>query len=184
MLNASSKVLFVTPSQLKNNVMEIDNAERDGLSIVIIPDTVAKKISDIEDIHGDPIKDLEEYRDEYNESFEFKFINISELSKLEKKIFKKTKNILNLIGGKPDMVKEILISKTMRRDDYGMETVGLWIPDENRIVIKREQFKSLELYAGTLLHEIAHVISGAEDVSREFELELTYIIGNIASKLI
>jgi len=39
----------------------------------------------------------------------------------------------------------------------------------------------LKDYAGTLLHETAHALSGASDVSREFELELTRIIGIISS---
>jgi len=40
---------------------------------------------------------------------------------------------------------------------------------------------SLTIYAGTLLHEVAHAKSGASDVSREFENELTGIIGTISS---
>ena len=62
------------------------------------------------------------------------------------------------------------------------ETVGLWIPDEGRILIKRTQLQSLYKYAGTLLHECCHAISGFGDVSRDFERELTTIIGVLASK--
>lgn len=43
-----------------------------------------------------------------------------------------------------------------------IETVGLWEPEnENRILIKRNQLNELNSYAGTLLHECAHAISGA-----------------------
>ena len=63
-----------------------------------------------------------------------------------------------------------------------MEVVGLWECDKGRIVIRRDQLKTLESYAGTLLHESAHATSGAGDVSREFELELTNIIGQISVK--
>jgi len=31
--------------------------------------------------------------------------------------------------------------------------------------------QSIEKYAGTLLHEVAHAISGAKDVTRDFEDE-------------
>jgi len=37
-------------------------------------------------------------------------------------------------------------------------------------------------YAGSLLHELAHAISGAPDVSREFESQLTNQLGKIAPR--
>lgn len=49
---------------------------------------------------------------------------------------------------------------------------------------KRKQLKELSKYAGTLLHECGHAISGAGDVSRDFEAELTDIIGVLASKIL
>jgi len=70
----------------------------------------------------------------------------------------------------------------MRREESGMESVGLWEQAKRRIVVKRDQLKNLESYAGTLLHETAHALSGAGDVSREFELELTRIIGQISAR--
>ena len=56
----------------------------------------------------------------------------------------------------------------MRRETSGNEALGVWEPSIKRIVIKREQLTKIELYAGTLLHEAAHALSGAGDVSREF----------------
>lgn len=70
----------------------------------------------------------------------------------------------------------------MRREETGMEAVGLWESDKERIVVKRSQLNSLEAYAGTLLHETAHAKSGAGDISREFECELTNLLGKTSSK--
>ncbi|MEK0322413.1 MAG: hypothetical protein QQN47_06515, partial [Nitrosopumilus sp.] len=98
----------------------------------------------------------------------------------EREIYDKTPDVFNLIGGKPKMIQEILISETMRREESGEETVGIW--NGERIVIKRDQLKKMESYAGTLLHEAGHALSGAGDVSRKFELELTSIIGKISAK--
>ena len=67
----------------------------------------------------------------------------------------------------------------MRLDSSFSEASGLW--DGTNITIKRDQLKDLKSYAGTLLHETAHAKSGASDVSREFENELTGIIGTISS---
>ena len=76
-----------------------------------------------------------------------------------------------------------MISETMRLETMGYrEAAGVWEEQNNRIVIKRDQLKNLELYAGTLLHEIAHAKSGASDVSKEFEQELSRLLGLAASK--
>jgi len=179
-LNTSSSVVFVTPQQLQNSTMAVDNARRDGLSIVVVPDTISQKIHGMEDISGNMMKDLGQYNREWNESFEFKFVKPSELTASERKIYDKTSDIFNLIGGKPEAIQEISISETMRREESGEDAAGIW--SVGRIVIKRDQLKKMESYAGTLLHETAHAISGAGDVSREFELQLTEIIGKISNK--
>lgn len=50
------------------------------------------------------------------------------------------------------------------------------------IIIKRKVLRNIQEYAGTLIHEVAHATSGAEDVSREFELELTRLTGLVSSR--
>ena len=62
------------------------------------------------------------------------------------------------------------------------ETAGLWEPKDHRIVIKRSELRSPETYAGTLLHEVAHAVSGTPDVSAAFEDALTAEIGTVANK--
>ena len=181
-LNTSSSVVFVTPQQLQYDAAAIDNARSDGLSIVVIPDTISQKIQGMKDISGNIMMDLGQHDLEWNDSFEFKFVKPSELTSDERKIFDKTQDIFDLIGGKPKMIKDISISETMRREDSGIEALGLWESDKKRIVIKRNQLEKIEFYAGTLLHEAGHALSGAGDVSREFELELTNIIGKVSAK--
>lgn len=180
-LNTHSNVVFVTPLQLQHNAMSVDNARRDGLEIIVIPETISQKISGERDISGNSMRDLDLYNIEWNASFQFKFIKPEDLSKQEFEVYSMTPTIFDLIGDRPTEVKDILISETMRRELSGMEAVGLWEPDKKRIVIKREQLGSLEKYAGTLLHETAHVRSGAGDVSREFEDELTNLLGKISN---
>ena len=181
-LNTSSSVVFVTPQQLQYDTMAVDNAQRDGLSIVVVPETISQKIRGVQDLSGNTIRDLELYNIEWNQSFEFRFVKPDKLTESERKIYDKTSDIFDLIGGKPKVIKEVAISETMRRDGSGMEASGLWESNTGRLVVKRDQLKNIESYAGTLLHETAHALSGAGDVSREFELELTNIIGQISAK--
>jgi hypothetical protein len=62
------------------------------------------------------------------------------------------------------------------------EAVGVWEPAERWIVIRRDQLLALESFAGTVLHETAHAISGASDVSIDFELALTDLLGKLGAR--
>lgn len=101
-----------------------------------------------------------------------------------KKVYNKTDAILKLIGGTPKNVKKIIIVDKIYESEPFNETLGLWVPTDSKILIKRNQLTSIKLYSGTLLHECAHAISGKDDLSRGFELELTEILGTISSKLV
>ncbi len=71
----------------------------------------------------------------------------------------------------------------MRKDPNTFREVdGLWEESTGSIIVKRSTLRNLEKYSGTLIHEIGHCISRGEDISREFEIELTRLIGILASK--
>lgn len=180
LLNASGKFIFVTPSEYLLAATMIDHAIGDGYKVVTIPENVKQKIRGLKDLSGQLIRDLHEYAQEWNESFEFAFVEPEDLTLKERRIFEKTKDILRLAGGKPANVKKILISETMRLEGFE-EAVGVWEESEQRIVIKHSQLRSLRDYAGTLLHETAHARSGGSDVTRRFEDGLTQLLGMVSS---
>lgn len=183
LLNSFGKIYFLTPEEIMNRPDVVDDLISEGYEIVTISKDLKEKITGSTDISGNQIRDLEYFISKENESFKFKFIKEKDMTPKEIEIFRMTNAILNLVGGKPKNVKEIKISETMRIDPHSFnETVGLWDDSTGQIIIKRSQLKSLEDYAGTLLHEIGHVKSGAPDVSRDFENELTSLIGTLASK--
>ena len=182
-LNASEKVVFLTSQELIRSQNMVDEAKRGGYKIVVIPENLKEKILGMKDIEGNFIRDLGQFYKEYEANFEFKFIPPEKLMPSEKEVFSKTDKIFSLIGGKPRKIKEVKISETMRKDFSSFtEAEGSWDEKTGCIIIKRDQLTSLENYASTLLHEVAHAISGMKDVDRNFELELTRIIGVLASK--
>ena len=184
-LNASEKVIFLTPFELVNAKDFVDKAKDDGFRVVTIPENIQQKIRGLEDLAGNPIRDLEQYKDEWNRSFEFKFVSPNDLTREERMIFDKTKRIGDLVGGLPKNVKKVMISETMRMETASYrEATGLWEAAEERIIIKRTQLGSLKEYASTILHEIAHARSGTSDISREFEDELTSLLGLISSNVL
>jgi len=181
-LNSVSNVVFMTPSELVQASIYVDEAKKAGYQIVTIPENVRDKISGQIDLSGNPIQDLSQFKQTWNESFEFKFVSPNILTPSERAVYDATPRILALIGGLPGNVKEIKISETMRMQTCSfIEAAGLWDPPS--IIIKRTQLRSLEDYAGTLLHEIGHARSGAPDISNEFEQSLTGLLGKTGSHI-
>jgi hypothetical protein len=181
-LSASGAYLFVTASQIMDNASAVNHARDDGLKIVTVPDNIHIEISGTKDIDGAPIRDLGVYQSEWNNSFSFSWITLEKMTDAEREVFSKASAIAGLAGGLPTKVKEIRVSKTMRQDFLsGTDAVGLWDSGTASIVIRRDQLKSLDAFAGVLLHEIAHAKSGHDDVTREFENELTELLGFAAA---
>jgi hypothetical protein len=181
-LNATGKVIFLTPQELNNARDFVDRARDDGYRVVVVPQNIRRKLRDAVDIEGQPIVDLERYKAQWNESFQFSFVERHDLTAPERSVLDKAEAILDLRGGQPARVREILISETMRIGASGFaEAAGLWEPKEGRIVIKRDQLGSVEAFAGTLLHEIAHAVSGTPDISAGFEDALTAETGRVAT---
>lgn len=183
-LNSTDKVVFVTPREQSTEKHLLDYAKGDGLGIITIPNIIKEKIQGIEDVGGNMMRDISQYEQEYNESFEYNFVSETELSNSEKNIFSYRDKILNLIGGKPKIVYEIKISETLRVGTSVCGVAGQWHPNERQIIIKRNQLSDLSSFAGTLLHEIAHAKSGCPDVDGGFELELSAFLGRISSELL
>lgn len=181
LLNSADKVVFSTVNELVSAKDMIDRARNDGYEIVPIQDNVKAKLSGTTDFAGNPVRDVNQYASEWNNSFQFEYVNENDLSVNELRIFHQTEALLSVIGGWPRSVKEILLSNTMRYDvQVYSDASGLWDPENKRIIIKRDQLNSLETYTGTLLHEMAHARSGAVDSSIQFEQELTVLLGLVA----
>ena len=182
-LNATEKAIFLTAEELRVGSSLITHAQRDGYRVVVVPTSIAVKLSQIQDIQGQPIKDLREYREEWDRSFQFRFVPPHQLSLPEQRIFALTQPLLNLLSNPvlAARLKEVRISETMRIDYRGNEVLGIWDPAERFIVIRRDQLQDIEHFAATLLHEATHAITGADDGSFEFEQGLTHNLGKVAA---
>jgi hypothetical protein len=183
-LNATEKVIFLTADQLRLGSSLITYAQQDGCRVIVVPSNIALKLSQLKDIEGQSIRDLGEYRQEWDRSFQFTFISPDKLLSSEQQVFALTQPLLCLLG-KPSLltkVKEVRISETMRVDTQGNEVVGVWEPRDQYIVIRRDQLREIARYAGTLLHEATHALTDADDLSLEFEQGLTQNLGKTAAQ--
>lgn len=181
-LNSNRRVLFVSSSEAVARPDLMETAQSTGFQIVAVPENLARKIQGITDIAGQPVTELQQFIRQHNESFEFVWIEPSSLSEGEKHIWSHRDGILQFIGGRPQVVRDIRISATMQKDQYSSrETAGLWDPSKGCIIIKRSELRSLESFAGTLLHEALHAKFFLSDVSRDFETHLTALCGKLAA---
>lgn len=184
-LNTQSKVVFVTADQLLQGGSLISHAQGDGYHIVVIPQTLATKLPRLQDIVNNPINTLDQYVQEWNNSFQYTFVDPTQLTPQEQSIWGQTKAIMSLLHMYPIKVKQILISETMRLNTYNtIEVLGVWVEINGHIIIKRSQLRDLSSFAGTLLHECVHAITGADDETLLFEDGLTRSLGAIATQAI
>lgn len=181
-LNAARRVVFVTDQQRTSDKEMVDRAIEDGLEIVTVPATIAAKLATVKDIAGNPLRSLEQFARQWSASIEYRFVSDRDLAPNEREIYQLWKPIAALAGGLPAAFKELKISETMRPSiKEGMNPAGLWEESTGRIIVHRRELRSLEAFAGTLLHELTHARTGHEDVSRDFEEALTRLIGRLAA---
>ena len=181
------ETVFVTAEELKDSPDTIDDIKRSGKIIIPIPSNIANKINEQNknSDENDRIVTTSQFLLDQKNRFNPTIIRYDELTLKEQSVYNKTDDILKLIGGKPKNILSIEITDKIYEFEYSSsKTEGLWEPSKRRVLIKRTRLSSLSNYAGTLLHECAHAISGAGDVSRDFEIKLTDIIGKISSDLI
>ncbi|HEY7876203.1 MAG TPA: ATP-binding protein [Actinomycetota bacterium] len=182
-LNARRDVIFLTPTELRDAPDVVGRAREDGYRPVVVPDNVRKRLRRMKDVDGNPIRDLDLYVREWDASFQFDFVDPDDFTEAERAVWSRLDAVFDALGGRPRRVKDVLVSTTMRpMAGQHFEAVGVWEPREGRIVVRRDQLASIESFAGTVLHEVAHATSGAPDVSLEFEHALTDSLGTVAAK--
>jgi hypothetical protein len=170
LLNRTGKYVFLTSWEVMLYPNMMDDIRRDNKEPLIIPENLRHKIKGNNDFDGNPIVDINQYVSNYNDSFEFDFVQESDLSKSEKKIYGYTNEI---------------ISNNIRKDYFDNSvTLGVYDSSEELIVIHRNALKTLKSFSGTLVHEIIHAKTGLPDVNRDFETELTNMIGKTLSNIL
>lgn len=184
-LNHDRRVLFVSNTQIIDRPDIVDSARGAGFKIVAVPDNLTIRIRGITDIAGAPVTEIQQFVTQHNETFEFSWVEASSLTAAERDVWNYRDEILQLIGGRPGCVSDVRISETMRKDlTLCREADGLWDGSHGWIIIKRSELRSLDSFAGTLLHEALHAKHSLSDVSRDFETYLTHLCGRLAARVL
>lgn len=183
-LNSLEGIIFVTGMELVEYPTVIDRARGDGLRVVVVPETVRARLPGLIDKVEQPVRELGQYLIEWDESFQYTFVEPESLNEAERSVWDATPLIFRLAGGKPKRVRAVKLSETMRLEGQGYrEARGTWDPREETIVVKRSELSSLHAYAGTLLHELVHAkTDNADDLTNEFVDGLTNMLGRIVDR--
>lgn len=185
-LQSQEKVLFVTSWQLGEGSAQLQYAQDDGYRLVTVPDDIARRLGSMTDLSGQPLVDLNRYREEWNDSFTYTFVAADQLTAPERAVFERTNDLLGLVGCRVGngKVKSVHISQTMRLSEGGDMVLGVWEADEGRIILRRSELATVDRYAGTLLHEYTHARGGNPDRTLAFESDLSQVLGTIAANAI
>lgn len=174
-LNKNGNVVFMTPTQrdnLTNQQMEI--LKKSGKKLIMVTDDVFGKIQN-------SVETFDNVYSDYNNSFEYHYVAYDDLSKSEQNVFDSKDKIIALLSSKYKICENIKISETICTDVLGELTLGVHKGDS--IVIKRSVLSNPEEFCGILMHELCHHQHGYEDNSRDFENDLTDMLGYIVYKL-
>ena len=115
---------------------------------------------------------------------EYSIVDIKSLTEQEENVWRMKNIILKCIGGLPDNVKRIQLAELISFDKTTSCIYGVFRPMHKDIVISRHLLNRPEAFLATLCHELAHAKSNANDATREFEDELSNMLGYISYALV
>ncbi len=174
-LHERQKVAYITEKEIQFKPDIIGNMRNDGYTPVVVSETQKEKLVNQIQSGGPQVKTTETYVKEFNQSFQYRFVELGNLHPNERAIFDLTQRILELVIPPGKQKPIVRISETMRINLDN--TNGVWDPSQGCIIILRRQLTDLATYAGTLLHETAHAIEGNSDATLGFEQDLTRYLG-------
>jgi hypothetical protein len=173
--------VFVTASQRWSHPELIRRAEAEGRHVFVIPDALAARLRVAVD---DGVTTLERFVAAWNERVVVEPIDPGHLEPGERAVLALAGEVLSVLGRRRDEWN-VVVSETLHLTPDGTETAhGLWEPAYRRIVINRRCLASVELFVATLLHEIGHAITGATDLTAEFEDGLTDLLGTVGARAV
>src|SRR5699024_10573376 len=136
----------------RNNLsnQDVEILENSKKKIIFVPENVKEKARGTITSFSHVVQD-------YQDSFQYKFISYEQLSVKEKSIFDTKDIVLNFLKRHNYSYEiPILVSETIRKHELGIDTRGVY--EDGKIIIKRDALNKDE-FLGVLIHEFAHHIS-------------------------
>jgi formylglycine-generating enzyme required for sulfatase activity len=181
-LAKSQDVVVISDAEIKDRPELIEDIKREGKQIVLVNDR-EKARADQQAKAGDaPFQTRDTWIEDRNSSFQYRFVDERSFTEDEARVWQERYRIIELAGQSRRDAPDILVSETTRVSESGTATSGVWDRKRKAIVILRKQLLSTQAFAGTLLHELGHAVTGAKDCTRAFENVLCSYLGLISAK--
>ncbi len=177
-LNARRDVVVTTVDEQHARRDLLETAREDGYDVVTVPDQVQAELATTDDIDGNEIRSVGVYQSEYEDSFEFEFVDESELSQSERTVWELREHLIDLVDGPADY--DYRIAEQLRATDDD-QTRGVHQGEEQRIVLRRDVLDDPEKFAGALLRMIVHTKTVFPPQTAEFEQILTELLGRTSA---
>ena len=178
-LDKTGKAVFMTPEQrstMGNEQVEILN--QSGKRLVMVNDRVFDKVRDYVTTYDHVFKD-------YTTSFQYQYVDVNSLSASEQVIFLAKEYVIDFLRRHNYSTNvPVRISETIRVDKHGETCNGVYDESEGVIIIRRSVLRSKEEFFGVLTHEFIHYAKGHDDLTREFENDLTDVIGKLLAEVV
>lgn len=181
--NEHHNVVFIPLS--KSYQMTNDDKEKineSGREVVVVPDSAFAKVENMKDYSGKEVGTFNTVLREYSENFSYRMVDEDKLSNAEKEILRLKDFVFERYGSSVYR-NRIMISENINEMVSG-DTLGVYDPKLDCIVIKRSVLSSRSKFTEVLFHELVHATSGYPDNNRSFENELGQIIGKLSDELI
>lgn len=168
-LNKSGDFVFMTATQRSNlSNQQVEIFKESGKRLVIVTDAVFGKISNSVITFGN-------IYDDYAESFKYEFLDYNDLSDVEKQVFDLKDLVIKFIKSQYKVCTDIVVSETIRVNELGTSTNGAY--DGSKVIIKRSVLSNPVLFCEVLAHELCHHQHGYYDNTRDFENDLSSMLG-------
>jgi hypothetical protein len=127
LLHERRDVAYITEEELEYHADLVDHMRQDGLDVMVVTTAQKARLDDQIDNGDTDLRTLEGYVHQYNDTFSYDFVDLTELSPDERDVFSRTAELLELIGLDLGGVPPIRISETIRVNLDG--TLGVWDPE-------------------------------------------------------
>lgn len=177
--NALQNTLFYQDDERVNYYSIFQEALEENYVAIPIDAGLMREVKKTRDIKGGVIVDMKEYMRRREQNLSFDPLPPEVLTEDERAVFAQTDAILTGIGGRPLNLRTVYIADKIGPPKNGREkgVLSFWDPQDGIIVLHRETLETIEKYAAALLEHVAAARSYAAPGSREYERELTRMLG-------
>lgn len=175
---SDEEVLFLSSDDLKSDKDFVSKMRR-GFTLVVIPSNIIPKLEDL----GLLTKSV--YMREAKNNLNVIFADKEHFEENEKSVYRKTKRILNLVGGSLDNIKGVkIVEQIYNRSWKQGRNITYYVSAQEELFILRSELESIEKYSISLISAYIKCIGGLDESSPEFLMNVQSMLGVAVSKVI